>query len=200
MQIFKPMQTTVAKLSVFFLLLLLLGPKLQAQDIHQPAAKAVGPYGNISLGVLRGGIPYYGTQGSVHGEVGIRLFQRYEVGAGVGIDGYGDMELIPIYAVFRANILKKRTTPYVTGKVGGSFLWKRNGGPICIEGCDFEGGATAGIDLGVRREFSKHVAGFLSGGYRWQEITYSYSFGGPGFQRDNYWNGMLELRFGLSFH
>jgi len=94
--------------------------------------------------------------------IGLQIGQTFSVGFGSGVRYYFDVEsiLIPLFADFRVNILKKPVTPYLSFEAGYTFNGRKNGGLLLAP------------TIGVSFKLYKSVIN-LGIGYEMQQMKYT---------------------------
>ncbi|MCO6480827.1 MAG: hypothetical protein J5I94_29565 [Phaeodactylibacter sp.] len=99
---------------------------------------------------------------AIHTVNGFHINRTISLGLGVGVEGYGDYELIPLYADIRVYPSLTEWAPFFYGNLGyGLGVLEKN----------IDGGLMAGIGGGVQRSVNPNLAFVASIGYRFQENT-----------------------------
>lgn len=99
---------------------------------------------------------------ALHTVNGFHINRTVSLGLGLGVEGYGDYELIPLYADIRVYPSLTEWAPFFYGNLGyGLGVLEKN----------IDGGLMAGIGGGLQRSVSTNLAFVASIGYRFQENT-----------------------------
>ena len=99
---------------------------------------------------------------AIHTVNGFHINRNISLGLGVGVEGYGDYELIPLYADIRVYPALTEWAPFFYGNLGyGLGVLEKN----------IDGGLMAGIGGGIQRSVNPGLAFVASLGYRFQENT-----------------------------
>ncbi|MCB9293397.1 MAG: hypothetical protein H6559_09780 [Lewinellaceae bacterium] len=99
---------------------------------------------------------------ALHTVNGFHVNRMISLGVGVGIEGYGDYELVPLYADIRIYPARTEWAPFFYGDLGyGLGVLEKN----------TDGGLMAAIGGGLQRSVNPNLAFVASIGYRYQENT-----------------------------
>ncbi len=99
---------------------------------------------------------------AIHTVNGFHINRTISLGLGVGVEGYGNYELIPLYADIRVYPSLAEWAPFLYGNLGyGLGILEKN----------TDGGLMAGIGGGIQRSVNTNLAFVASIGYRFQENT-----------------------------
>lgn len=99
---------------------------------------------------------------AIHTVNGFHVNRTISLGLGVGVEGYGGYELIPLYADIRVYPSLTEWAPFFYGNLGyGLGILEKN----------IDGGLMAGIGGGIQRSVNTNLAFVASIGYRFQENT-----------------------------
>jgi hypothetical protein len=125
---------------------------------------------------------YYGSEYETHFDrinngpsFGIQTVNGYQfnpylsVGVGIGLQGYNELFLIPVFLEVRAVVMKTRLSPFVLGEIGSSFTGQQVFGTNTEY--DDEGGLMGSMAGGVKYFASDRIALNFSIGFRYQELT-----------------------------
>lgn len=136
-----------------------------------------------------GAMPSQQFSGSFHLVNGYILNPHWNFGVGVGIEGFGNRNYMPVFLNAKYNLLSSLSTPYVSVIAGYD---------LSLTNTEFnKGGFTTGIQLGLDHFFSQHVGISTSVGYRYAYLRI----------QDSWWDDFVtirevnrfEMRFGLIF-
>lgn len=176
------------------------------QQVYQPEAESEQNGANYGLkpgykGIFEIG---YGIPAGDNGENRVKLsmvngiqFNPYtSLGVGIGLSGYYDRVLVPVFADFRFYLLNENVTPYLSSDIGcsfgdsyypGGFLWN-----IMI-----------GINFNLSRIISMHLGiGYDSQKMDWWNWTISHPVPGGSYrtvESNEYMSGAVLINFGFSF-
>ena len=117
-------------------------------------------------------------------------------GLGIGLDHYGSISALPLYASLRGIITDRKVSPYYFANIGGSLAWPTDDVPD-IEYERTRGGLFLHAGLGYQINLARSAL-LLSAGYKIQKTDFAYDFVG--------WNGETHIeekrtirRFTFSF-
>ena len=99
---------------------------------------------------------------ALHTVNGFHINRMISLGLGLGVEGYGDYELIPLYADIRVYPSLTEWAPFFYGDLGYGL-------GVLEKGVD--GGLMAGLGGGIQRSVNPNLALVASIGYRYQENT-----------------------------
>jgi hypothetical protein len=120
---------------------------------------------------------------------GIQFNPYISLGVGIGLSGYYDRMLVPVFADFRCYLLNNKVTPYLSFDMGYSFNADNS-----FKGQGFLWSMLIGINLNLSRDFSIHLgAGYDSQKFEWyvQHIS-SHEY-------DSGMSGAILINLGFSF-
>jgi opacity protein-like surface antigen len=147
----------------------------------------------VGLGIPAG--DYGETRVKLNVINGIQFNPHTSLGIGIGLSGYYDRMLIPIFADFRYYFLKKNVAPYLSFDTGYSFNADNS-----FKGQGFLWSILFGIDLNLSGNFSIHLgAGYDSQKMDWSDSHISLS---APVRITEYDSGMSEailINLGFSF-
>lgn len=83
---------------------------------------------------------------------GYRFSKYLNVGAGFGLDYYGDVAALPLYLSIRGELFHSRVTPYYRMDFGKSFAWERDNNFVNYD--EVKGGLMYHPGIGMRVNFS----------------------------------------------
>ncbi len=131
---------------------------------------------------------------------GYQFNQYLMAGIGVGLDIYGEISTLPIYASARGLLTNKKVAPYYFFNTGYALAWANN------NVSDVNYSKTLGglmIQPGIGYQFNMAHSALLIGlGYRWQKATFEYTtpgWGGDIFYHEARTLRRLSLSVGISF-
>lgn len=105
---------------------------------------------------------------------GYRFSDQFRLGAGVGYDNYGQMDILPIFLRAIGTLKPKGHSPFAFLDVGYSMAWEK-GLPDYIDVRYTEGGWVFQSGLGYMFEGPQwHIT--LHAGFKMQQSTFAYSF------------------------
>jgi hypothetical protein len=142
-------------------------------------------YSSVTFGVM----PSQQFSGSFHLINGYNLNSHWNLGLGVGLEGFGNRSYLPVFLHAKYNLLSTLSTPYIT---------VISGYDLSLTDTEFnKGGFTTGIQLGLDHFFSQHVGVSTSVGYRYAYLK----------TQNSWWDDFVtvrevnrfEMRFGLIF-
>lgn len=96
---------------------------------------------------------------ALHTVNGYHLNRNFSLGVGVGIEWFGDYELVPLYADFRFYPSLTEWAPFFYGDLGYG---------LGVLDDDYDGGLMAGVGGGIQRSINTNFALVASVGYRFQ--------------------------------
>jgi hypothetical protein len=99
---------------------------------------------------------------AIHTVNGYHFNRNLSVGVGLGLEWYGDYELVPLYADIRYSPSLTEWAPFFYGDLGYGLGFLEN---------DTDGGLMAGIGGGLQRSINTNWALIASVGYRFQGNT-----------------------------
>lgn len=99
---------------------------------------------------------------AIHTVNGFHINRSISLGVGVGVEWYGNYELLPLYADVRVYPSLTEWAPFFYGSLGYGL-------GVLEKGVD--GGLMAGIGGGIQRSVNPNLAFVASIGYRYQENT-----------------------------
>ncbi len=107
------------------------------------------------------------------------------IGAGTGLDKYGEFLISPVFASVRGTLREEKVTPYYFVNAGWGHFWQPENDEVTYE--EVKGGYH--LQLGAGYQFSLDKAAILIGmGYRIQDSYMTYALNGTdwmGFPRNN---------------
>jgi hypothetical protein len=96
---------------------------------------------------------------ALHTINGYHITRSFSLGVGVGIEWYGDYELVPLYADFRYYPSLTEWAPFFYGDLGYG---------LGVLNDNTDGGLMAGVGGGIQRSINPNMALVASLGYRFQ--------------------------------
>lgn len=120
----------------------------------------------------------------VHTINGYHLNPRLGVGLGVGIDRYGTVSALPIYASVRGVFMKWKVSPYYFLNAGRSRGWGNNDLDGIITNLSVRGGWMVHAGLGYQINFARSAL-LIHGGFKSQQADINY--------RQNWWGTRSEI-------
>lgn len=99
---------------------------------------------------------------AIHTVNGYHLNRNVSIGLGVGVEWYGDYELVPLYADVRYYPTLTEWAPFFYGDLGYGLGFLDDA---------TDGGVLFGIGGGIQRSVNSNLAYVASFGYRYQENT-----------------------------
>lgn len=138
---------------------------------------SIGTVGDGKAGDGDDGLSYF----AIHTVNGYHLSRNLSLGLGVGVEWYGDYELVPVYADLRYFPALTEWAPFFYGDLGYGLGFLDN---------NADGGILFGLGGGLQRSFNPRFALVASLGYRYQENTLTTVNGNAHF---------LQLSAGLKF-
>jgi hypothetical protein len=165
--------------------------QVKTKDGHNRADQGLKPgyKGIVEIGL---GIPvgFYGeSRVKLNVVNGIQFNPYTSLGFGIGLSGYYDRMLVPVFADFRCYLLNNKVTPYLSFDMGYSFNADNS-----FKGQGFLWSMLIGINLNLSRNFSMHLgAGYDSQKFDWyvQHIS-SHEY-------DSGMSGAILINLGFSF-
>ncbi|MEM6846083.1 MAG: hypothetical protein AAF632_27985 [Bacteroidota bacterium] len=111
---------------------------------------------------------------SIHTVNGYAFSPYLMTGLGVGLDQFGSVSTVPLYASVRGSIVNRKASPIYYGSIGRSWAWPTDD----VSGIDYEktrGGLYLHAGLGYQINL-KQSAFTFTGGYKIQKIDFVYNF------------------------
>ena len=128
---------------------------------------------------------------------GWRFEQFTSTGLGIGLDRYGQVTALPIYASIRRDLFPSRTTPNVYANIGYSVMWEEDGWDFWEEFNTVNGGLYWEIGGGIRINYSR-TALFFNMGFKKQH-AYLESFGDTWSMQETRKLRNINLTMGMEF-
>ena len=120
----------------------------------------------------------------VHTVNGYHFDPRLGVGLGVGIDRYGTVSTLPVYASLRGVLLKSKVSPYYFLNAGRSRGWGNNDLDGIVTHLSVKGGWMLHAGLGYQINFARSAL-LVHGGFKSQQADINY--------RQNWWGTRSEV-------
>lgn len=187
------------KVAVLSLFILQSWSSAFAQETNMPLVKPHRYFNSFQSGALLGekdkGTSF--TFSMVHG---VRL-NTIGIGVGVGFDSYPRWKTVPLSFVFSLDLFKvKENSGYLMVAVGHARAWHRQ--QFVYEPTyNADGGFSFGPTAGYRIKADRYNL-YLSAGYRFQRINYTYSgfYYGPSEYRveEDVQRAVIQIGFGLN--
>lgn len=132
----------------------------QADVTTLPAENKVGMFSQLTVGGM------VGQEGSFSFQSisGITLNKRWNFGIGVGVESFRYEKIVPLFLDVKYNLLKGDNSPFLE-LIGGYATSFRSNYYYYPSNVNY--GATAGLSVGMRMFFSKHVGLSSSIGVRY---------------------------------
>ncbi len=111
---------------------------------------------------------------SIHTVNGYAFSPYLTTGLGFGLDQYGSVSTLPLYASVRGIIIDRKASPIYYGSIGRSWAWPTDD----VSGIDYEhtrGGLYIHAGLGYQINLERSAFTF-TGGYKIQKTDFAYNF------------------------
>lgn len=136
-----------------------------AQTTEVPSSDVSGLYSRLAAGIMAGDY----SNGFAQLSTGYRFGKHVEAGLGFGIQNAGYNRYAPLFLESRWYFGKRNVLPFVG--IEGGYLTSLNSTYYYP---DKKGGYTFGLNIGVRRDFTKHFGISSSVGYRYTYTNQPY--------------------------
>ncbi len=148
----------------------------------------------VGLGMLIGQNEY-GSTFSLSMVNGYRFTSGWQTGLGIGLDFLGSVTSLPVYAQLKADLTKRKVTPYAYLDAGYGIAWANNRDGFMTD-AHAKGGWMVQPGFGYRFNM-KSTAFVLGFGYRLQKVTLDYTM--PNWGSDaSFHEERIFRRFSLS--